>query len=203
MTKKNICNKFMRGNIQLSSKSVNTIKIKACCGCMVLFLAIFFSIKWINWDATVIFYKPDLNDIKIGFTKEIMKNTLHTRRWKEKQAYMEDIFTSACEKYDYSLLTNLNIKVLGYRISDSICFKCDNKKLYVNLRITPRMSGKRLICNETYGNAWVIKKDRYHPLKYSYINKETLNRESHKTISYEETCLFYQANDLLQGTWTI
>ena len=203
MNKKNTCNRFMRGNIQITSNSLKSIKLKACCGCSLFLLVVFFSIYWINWDAAIVFYPPSLSDIQPGFTKEVDLNKLHTKRWYEKRAYVEDIFKHSCETYDYTLLTNLNIRILGSRISDSMCYNCVNNKLYINLNIQPQMSQKRLICNETYGNKWTIRKDRFHPLQYSYIDKTTLNRETHTPINYEETCLFYQANDLLKGTWTI
>ena len=197
------CKRFMRGNMQITNKSISTIKCKAFCGCLMLFTTIIMSIYWINWDATIIFYKPDLNDIHIGFTKEVNENTLHTKRWYEKRSYVEEIFHNACKEYEYTLLTNLNIRILGNRVSDSLCYNCKNDQLYINLQIVPKHTKKRLVCNETYGDHWRIRDDRYHPLTYSYLDKKTLQRNTHYTINYEETCLLYQANDLLKGTWTI
>lgn len=203
MNSKKSCHKFMRGNINSTAKSINNIKIRAFCGCCIMFVILFFSFYWINWDAAIVFYHPKISDINPGFTREVDLNKLHSRKWFEKRSYIEDIFKTSCEKYEYTLLSNLNIRILGYQVSDSLCYNCIDNKLYINLRIKPEMSKKRLICNETYGDKWTIRKDRFHPLEYSYLDKTTLTRETHTTINYEETCLFYQANDLLKGTWTI
>ena len=54
MNKKNTCNRFMRGNIQITSNSLKSIKLKACCGCSLFLLVVFFSIYWINWDAAIV-----------------------------------------------------------------------------------------------------------------------------------------------------
>ena len=199
----NKCKKFMRGNINLSSKSVTKIRCKLFCGCFMVLMSILFSIYWINWDATIVFKMPELYDIKPGFTKEISLHELQNIRWKEKQTYIEEVFHSSCKQYNYALLTNLNIVLLGYQIKDSIVYNCKRDSLHINLRITPKKSTTRLECNETYGNKWTIRKDRFHPLQYSYLNKKTFHREEHKTINYEETCLLYQAYDILIGTWTI
>ena len=58
----------------------------------------------------------------------------------------------------------------------------------------------RLECNETYGDMWKIENERYHPIEYSYISDD-IERETHLTTTYEETCMLYQARDLLNGEW--
>ena len=201
MKTKNKCNRFMRGSVNLRTDSIKKIKCKVFCGIFVLLLAIYFSIMWINWDATVIFHQPSLADLEEGYTKEVDDITLHNSRFIEKISYTKEIFQETCERSSYSLLTNLNIRILGYKLEESLCYRCDNKNIYINLRIQPDSTGTRLICNETYGEDWIIKNDRYHPLSYSYIDEITMQRVLKQSKNYEETCIFYQAFDLLKGTW--
>ena len=122
---------------------------------------------WINWDAAVVFKNPSKNDI-YQITTEVEDKILTTSRWEEKKIYVKDVFIESCsEKYD--VLTNLNIKILGTSVTDSLVYICNDDKMFVNLRINPKQNGIRLVCNETYGDLWKINDQRYHPLEYSFV----------------------------------
>ena len=68
-------------------------------------------------------------------------------------------------------------------------------------RINPNNKGIRLVCNETYGDLWKINDKRYHPLEYSYVKDGDIARIQQNTTNYKETCMLYQANELLKGEW--
>ena len=130
---------------------------------------------------------------------DVSDERLASSRWKEKQSYMVQVFEEACTEHQYDILTNLNVRILGSRVEDSIAYMCKEKRVLVNLKITPASKGDRLVCVEYYGPHSVVRDDRYHPLNYSYVNDVTV--ENKTTESYEETCLLYQTRDLLRGTW--
>jgi hypothetical protein len=160
----------------------------------------YFSVTWINWDAAVIFHNPTEADINHG-TVEVDDVTLLSERWKEKRQYMHDVFTENCEANQYDVITNLNIRILGQYVPDSIVFLCESKRMLVNMRLASNKGGTRLVCNETYGDLWKVEDERYHPLKYSFITEDDIAREDHTTTTYEETCMLYQAEELLKGEW--
>lgn len=200
MKRKNRCNRYMRGRIDLSNKDLVKSRCKLCVAVLLFIIGLYFSITWINWDAAVIFHNPTEADINHG-TIEVDDVTLLSERWKEKRSYMYDVFTENCEANQYDVITNLNIRILGQYVSDSIVFLCESRRMLVNMRIEPDKEGTRLVCNETYGDLWKVEDERYHPLKYSFITEDDIVREDHTTTTYEETCMLYQAEELLKGEW--
>tara|TARA_B100000214_G_scaffold313503_1_gene246088 strand:+ start:434 stop:1048 length:615 start_codon:yes stop_codon:yes gene_type:complete len=199
MRRKNRCSNYLRGNIDLSNKSQIKSKCKICIGVLILIVGLYLSIKWINWDSAVIFNKPEINDINFE-TKEVDDITLISSRWKEKKGFIMDVFRESCQE-GFDVLTNLNVRILGQRVEDSFVYLCKSDSLFVNMRIEKENKNNlRLECNETYGDMWKIENERYHPIEYSYISDD-IERETHLTTTYEETCMLYQARDLLNGEW--
>ena len=191
--------KYCRGSIDHSTRSVGKMKCKLVMSIVLLLGLVFLSARWINWDAGVVFYEPSLDDIKIGRTVDVNVERLGTRRWAEKREYMRQVFREACAKYEVHVFTNLNVRILGMYVEDSVAYRCDDDKMWVNLKVEPSDTGNRLVCVEYYGGESKVRNDRYHPLAYTYVDGETV--ENHTSISYEETCLLYQTNELLRGTW--
>lgn len=200
MKKENLCERYFRGNIMISAKQLSQVKCKLVCSIIALLAAIVISFFSINWNASIVFYAPTIKDIQLGFTKDITQQELTSPRWIQKQDYITEIFKQTCEKTEYNLLSNLNLRILGFRIPQSIMYNCISEELYLNLQIKPHPHDVRLVCNETYGNHWVVRNDRFHPLEYSYI-ENSYERVNRTTMNYKETCLIYQANDLIKGTW--
>ena len=190
----------MRGRIDLSNKDLVKSRCKLCVAVLLFIIGLYFSVTWINWDAAVIFHNPTEADINHG-TEEVDDATLLTERWKEKRQYMYDVFTENCEANQYDVITNLNIRILGQYVSDSIVFLCESRRMLVNMRLEANKEGIRLVCNETYGDLWKVEDERYHPLKYSFVTEDDIEREEHSTTTYEETCMLYQAEELLKGEW--
>ena len=190
----------MRGRIDLSNKDLVKSRCKLCVAVLLFIIGLYFSVTWINWDAAVIFHNPTEADINHG-TEEVDDATLLTERWKEKRSYMYDVFTENCEANSYDVITNLNIRILGQYVSDSIVFLCESRRMLVNMRLEANKEGIRLVCNETYGDLWKVEDERYHPLKYSFVTEDDIEREEHSTTTYEETCMLYQAEELLKGEW--
>lgn len=193
------CSRYMRGKLNMPNESVLKSRCKICLVMLVFLVGMYFSVTWINWDAAVIFHGPSKGDINIK-TVEVDDQTLLSSKWKEKYSYVRDVFIESCTE-GYDVLTNLNIKILGTRVTDSLVYICQEDKLFVNLRTNPSKSATRLVCNETYGDLWKVEDERYHPLEYSYVVHGDIKREEHNTTSYEETCMLYQADELLHGKW--
>ena len=191
--------RYCRGNLDMSNKSLVKSRCKLCLSLLTFIIGIYFSFMWINWDAAVVFKNPSKNDI-YQITTEVEDKILTTSRWEEKKIYVKDVFIESCsEKYD--VLTNLNIKILGTSVTDSLVYICNDDKMFVNLRINPKQNGIRLVCNETYGDLWKINDQRYHPLEYSFVKDGDIARIEANTTNYKETCMLYQANELLKGEW--
>lgn len=199
MKNRNRCSKYMRGKMSMSNESVIKSRCKICLVMLLFLVGMYFSVTWINWDAAVIFSSPTENDIHLE-TVEVPDAVLLTDKWKEKHSYVRDVFIESCA-HGYDVLTNLNIKILGTHVTDSLVYICSQDKLFVNLRLNPRTTATRLICNETYGDLWKVEDKRYHPLEYSYVVHGDITREEHNTTNYEETCMLYQADELLSGKW--
>ena len=191
--------KYCKGNIEHTSKSLAQVRCKLVAASVVLVCFVYFCVQWINWDSGVIFYEPTLNDIYVGNSIDVSDERLESSRWKEKKGYMVQVFEETCREHEYDILTNLNVRILGSRVEDSIAYICQEKRTLINLKITPANKGARLVCVEYYGAHSVVRDDRYHPLNYSYVNDITVENKTTKT--YEETCLLYQTRDLLRGTW--
>lgn len=191
--------RYCRGNLDMSNKSLVKSRCKLCLGLLSFLMGIYFSFMWINWDAAVVFKNPNQNDI-YQITKEVEDKILTTSRWKEKKIYIRDVFIESCQS-KYDVLTNLNINILGTRVLDSLVYICSEDILFVNLRINPQKRGTRLVCNETYGDLWKINDQRYHPLEYSFVKDNDIARIEANTTNYKETCMLYQANELLKGEW--
>ena len=200
MKRKNRCNNYMRGKIGLSNKDLVKSRCKLCVAVLLFIIGAYFSVTWINWDAAVIFHNPTEADITVT-TTEVDDATLLSERWKEKRTYMADVFTETCDTNQYDVITNLNIRIVGLYVPDSIVFLCESKRMLVNMRLSPSKQGIRLVCNETYGILWKVEDERYHPLDYSFITEDGIVREDHTTTTYEETCMLYQAEELLKGEW--
>jgi len=199
MRRRDRCSRYLRGNIDLSNKSQMKSKCKICVGILSLLAGLYFSIQWINWDSAVIFNAPEYEDINFQ-TKEVDDITLTSNRWKEKKRFIKDVFRESCNN-GFDVLTNLNVRILGQRVADSFVYLCKTDLLFVNMRIEEgNKGGVRLVCNETYGDLWKIEDERYHPVEYSYIDND-ITRETHLTTTYEETCMIYQARELLNGEW--
>ena len=199
MKNKNKCSRYLRGNIHLSNASITKTRCKLCIGILLLLFGAWFSITWINWDAAVV-YSPPQENIAI-VPQEVDDNTLLSKRWKEKRSYITEVFVEACSK-GYQVVTNLNVKILSQPVKESMVYFCESSTLYVNLRINYDKSGAtRLICNETWGNTYKIEDERYHPVEYSYVVEDDIARATHSTLDYEQTCLMYQADELLKGEW--
>ena len=191
--------KYCKSNIEHTSKSLTRVRCKLCVSSVVFICFVYFCSQWINWDSGVIYYEPVLGDIYVGNTIDVSDERLGSSRWKEKRGYMIQVFEEACAEHDYDILTNLNVRILGSRVEDSIAYMCKEKRALVNLKITPASKGDRLVCVEYYGEHSVVRDDRWHPLNYSYVNDVMVVNKT--TKSYEETCLLYQTRDLLRGTW--
>lgn len=191
--------KYCRGNMDMSNKSLVKSRCKLCAAFILFLIGIYFSITWINWDAAVVFNKPSENDIYVK-TTEVDDVTLVSKRWGEKKSFVREVFIESCQN-GYDVLTNLNIKILGTRVTNSLVYLCKDDKMYVNLRLNPKKTKTRLICNETYGDLWKLENKRYHPLEYSYVLDGDITRSTHNTTNYEETCMLYQASELLKGNW--
>lgn len=184
----------MRANV--SKSTLKKIKCKFVMGVLMSILAAYLSVTWINWDAALVFHQPSLSDLQTGYTKEV--EYLDSPRWVEKRDYVLEIFDLVCKNTEYNLITNLNVRVLGAKVEESMAYNCADESLYVNLRINPKPSSVKLKCNESYGVHW-NEQIRYHPLDYSYVLGT--ERVEYTTETYEDTCMFYQAVDLLKGTW--
>ena len=199
MKRRDKCSRYLRGNINLSTASISKTRCKLCIGILLLLAGAYFSITWINWDAAVVYSPPQDNTAVM--TKEVDDVTLLSKRWKEKRLYVTEVFTEACGM-GYQVVTNLNVQILGQTVTESLVYFCESASLFVNLRINRNKSGPtRLVCNETWGDSYKIEDERYHPIEYSYVTPDDIARETHTTIDYEQTCLMYQAVELLKGEW--
>ena len=199
MKKRDKCSRYLRGNIHLSTASITKTRCKLCVGVLLLLVGTYFSITWINWDAAVV-YSPPQETVAIA-TQEVDDVTLLSKRWKEKRSYVTEVFQEACGN-GYQLVTNLNVKILSQTVTESMVYFCESSTLFVNLRINPNESGTtRLVCNETWGTDYKLEDERYHPVEYSYVVEDDIARVSHTTMDYEQTCLMYQAVELLKGEW--
>lgn len=185
-----------KSRVHVTKNKLKKIKCKFFLGIVLTFFTVYCSFTCINWDAAMIFHQPSLDDLEEGFTKEV--ENLDSSRWLEKRAYVMEIFQLVCANTNYALLTNLNIRILGHKVQESMAYQCQDDKLYVNLRTYPKETGIKLKCNETYGDRWT-EKIRSHPLEYSFVIDS--ERYFYTTSTYEETCMFLQATDLLKGTW--
>ena len=198
MKNKNKCSRYLRGNITLSTASITKTRCKLCVGILLLVIGTYFSITWINWDAAVVYSPPELN-VAIS-TQEVDDSTLLSKRWKEKRSYITQVFQEACDN-GYQVVTNLNVKILSQPVTESMVYFCESSTLYVNLRIHGKSGDTRLVCNETWGDEYKIEDERYHPVEYSYVVEDDIARVTHMTLDYEQTCLMYQADELLKGEW--
>ena len=199
MKNKNKCSRYLRGDITLSTASITKTRCKLCVGILLLVIGTYFSITWINWDAAVV-YSPPQEKVAIS-TEEVDDATLLSKRWKEKRSYVTQVFQEACDK-GYQVVTNLNVKILSQPVTESMVYFCESSTLYVNLRVSHDKSGPtRLVCNETWGDGYKIEDERYHPVEYSYVVEDDIARATHITMDYEQTCLMYQADELLKGEW--
>ena len=197
-------NRFWRGNIDMTSPgahSITRMKCKILFAIVLFFYLLYLSVRWINWNAAIVFYKPSLDDGGVPAV-DVSEERLITKRWVEKRHFMEEVFKETCENNaDFHILTNFNFRVLGTLVEDSVAYFCNGEKLYVNLRITPVVTNTRLECTESYAGQTTIRTDRYHPVEYSHFENGRV--ENHTSISYEETCMFYQTVDLLKGKWKL
>ena len=199
MKSRDKCSRYLRGNIHLSTASISKTRCKLCLGIVFLLAGAYFSITWINWDAAVV-YAPPQENVAIS-TQEVDDVTLLSKRWKEKRSYVTEVFREACGN-GYQVVTNLNVRILSQTVTESMVYFCESSNLFVNLRINPNKSGPtRLVCNETWGMEYKIEDERYHPVEYSFVVEDDIKRESRMTMDYEQTCLMYQANELLKGEW--
>ena len=199
MKSRDKCSRYLRGNIHLSTASISKTRCKLCLGILFLLAGAYFSITWINWDAAVV-YAPPQENVAIS-TQEVDDVTLLSKRWKEKRSYVTEVFREACGN-GYQVVTNLNVRILSQTVTESMVYFCESSNLFVNLRINPNKSGPtRLVCNETWGMEYKIEDERYHPVEYSFVVEDDIKRVSRMTMDYEQTCLMYQANELLKGEW--
>tara|TARA_B100000965_G_C19424205_1_gene683477 strand:+ start:247 stop:747 length:501 start_codon:yes stop_codon:yes gene_type:complete len=165
-----------------------------------LLLSIYIGVKWIKWDAAVVFHEPNESDFNSN--PSVLVSDVNSSRWKEKASFLIETSEEACNK-NYEIILNKNLKILNVPISESFVYICSKQQELINLEINEYVNEKptRLQCNDTYANQYRLIK-RKHPVNFSWYGIDGVRRQN-ITSDYKDTCIIYNSLDLLNSEWYV
>lgn len=171
-----------------------------CMAISVLILSGYVGIKWIKWDAAVVFHKPHETDFNLNPADLV--SDVNNSRWKEKASFLIETSEEACIK-NYEIILNKNLKILNVPIKESFVYLCKKKQEIINLQLYEYNGPLKiqLQCNDSYANQYRLVK-RQHPVNFSWVD---INGLIHINISksYIDTCIIYNSMDLLNSEWYV
>ena len=171
-----------------------------CISVIMLFISIYVGIRWIKWDAAVVFHEPSGNDFNLSPAEPVPD--VNSSRWKEKCSFLIQTSQEACNK-DYEIILNKNLKILKVPISESFVYICSKQQELINLEINEYVNDKpiTLQCNDTYATQYRLIK-RKHPVNFSWYGIDGVRRQN-ITSDYKDTCIIYNSLDLLNSEWYV
>lgn len=153
----------------------------------------------------VSFIKPNAaEDMK--FESDIVgSNQLNDVYWRVSIRHITNLLSEVCDRENYTVLTNKNIKSDNKRMKDSYIYFCNpisnNIQAMLNARVVlSTMTSKTIRCKETYGTKTktVV---RQYPFSLKYIDAVDFSPRTKITRNRIEACTILHAIDIVNSIW--
>jgi hypothetical protein len=168
-------------------------------------ILILYMLSFLRDTTPVHFNHPNSNDLDMPRAEMATQVQLNDVYWRMSVRYVADMLSEVCQRSNYTVLTQKNIKIGGTPMAESYIFICGSGKnghtSVLNARSVISQGADKVVqCVETYANITKRVRRKY-PFSVKYVSSETFTPRTKVIRNPGEACIWQHALDIIESVW--